>query len=425
MQADGAPPIQSPKLKGRSHWYPYYAAFHEAFVGDVLAKLGPGDGLLLDPWNGSGTTTAVARQLGIRASGFDLNPALVVIAKGRLLGKDVAPSIAPLAHDILSHAQSLTSGQAEAHPDPLATWFDEATTSRLRALEIAIRHVLVGSPSDDAATGDRALLPLSPLAAFFLVALFVVVRDLTAGSRSSNPTWVRRDADRLSIHWDAVSVQFTAQVDALRDRLTEAPIVGREVPEIRVGDSRALPLANGSVAAILTSPPYATRIDYVVATRTELAVLGFDAATLEPGLRRSMLGSPLTDPDAKLSPNLKDISPSAEAFLDIVRHHPSKASSTYYARYFAQYFAGVADSLRELSRVALPAAPMAFVVQDSYYKAHRLDLAGVLGEVLSYHGRSRLETWSFAARSRAAINPRAREYRESFNATETLLIARR
>lgn len=97
-------------------------------MGDVLAKLGPEDGLVLDPWNGSGTTTAVARQLGIRASGFDLNPALVVIANGRLLGKDVAPSIAPLARDILSHAQSLTSEQVDSHPDPLATWFDEATT---------------------------------------------------------------------------------------------------------------------------------------------------------------------------------------------------------------------------------------------------------------------------------------------------------
>lgn len=38
-------------------WHPYYAGYAEQFVADTLSILAePGD-LVLDPWNGSGTTT--------------------------------------------------------------------------------------------------------------------------------------------------------------------------------------------------------------------------------------------------------------------------------------------------------------------------------------------------------------------------------
>ena len=37
--------------------------------------------LVCDPWNGAGTTTQVARDLGYSAAGFDLNPVMVVVAE--------------------------------------------------------------------------------------------------------------------------------------------------------------------------------------------------------------------------------------------------------------------------------------------------------------------------------------------------------
>jgi tRNA G10 N-methylase Trm11 len=52
--------------------------YSERFVEEVLAASGLGtDSVVLDPWLGVGTTTAVAARSGIRAVGFDINPAMV------------------------------------------------------------------------------------------------------------------------------------------------------------------------------------------------------------------------------------------------------------------------------------------------------------------------------------------------------------
>lgn len=50
---------------GKGSLYRYYAGFCPEFVTDALrhAQVGIGK-LVLDPWNGSGTTTASARELG-------------------------------------------------------------------------------------------------------------------------------------------------------------------------------------------------------------------------------------------------------------------------------------------------------------------------------------------------------------------------
>ncbi|WP_410712175.1 DNA methyltransferase [Bradyrhizobium sp. BEA-2-5] len=40
--------------------------------------------VVLDPWNGSGTTTSVANGAGLTAVGIDINPAMAVVAKARL-----------------------------------------------------------------------------------------------------------------------------------------------------------------------------------------------------------------------------------------------------------------------------------------------------------------------------------------------------
>src|SRR6266480_3133141 len=118
---------RSPKLPGEpatgsDSWYRYYAGFSADFVRDVLGDLDltPGD-LIADPWNGSGTTTAVADELGLSAWGGDINPAMVVIAKARLLGRRVRPSEVSLCEAILDSSRSpvLWKGGDE----PLRAWF--------------------------------------------------------------------------------------------------------------------------------------------------------------------------------------------------------------------------------------------------------------------------------------------------------------
>jgi len=81
-----------------AHGYKYYAGFSVEFVHDVLDVLGvtPAD-VVLDPWNGCGTSTLVGAQRGVASIGVDINPVMVVVAQGRLITATQTRSAAELA----------------------------------------------------------------------------------------------------------------------------------------------------------------------------------------------------------------------------------------------------------------------------------------------------------------------------------------
>ena len=95
--------LTNPKLRdniyGKADWYPYYAGYAQGFVSDVLdlLKITPGQ-TVLDPWNGSGTTTQVAMQKGIQAYGYDINPVMVTVANAKALSNITYDALTDLAN---------------------------------------------------------------------------------------------------------------------------------------------------------------------------------------------------------------------------------------------------------------------------------------------------------------------------------------
>ena len=62
----------------------HFAVYPEAICVDPIKASCPLNGIVLDPMCGSGTTLVVAKKLGRRWIGIDLNPAYIEIAKERL-----------------------------------------------------------------------------------------------------------------------------------------------------------------------------------------------------------------------------------------------------------------------------------------------------------------------------------------------------
>lgn len=94
--------IVSPKRNKRlqTGWegfFPYYAGYPELFARELLqsAKLSRG-AVVLDPWNGSGTTTYTATSLGLNAIGIDLNPVMIIVARAHLLPPSESDHLRPL-----------------------------------------------------------------------------------------------------------------------------------------------------------------------------------------------------------------------------------------------------------------------------------------------------------------------------------------
>lgn len=417
----------SPKLAGaRTGWYRYYAGYSRDFVREVLDHLRLETGAtILDPWNGSGTTTAVANEAGYGVAGFDANPALVLVALGRQLDVGTAPSLSALTNDLIKHAKGdmRAKGQRIAGPaEPLTAWFEPRTAVRLRALERAIQRILIDE-EEPRPFADRGLDGVSTLAAFFYVALFEITRSLVTPFRTSNPTWVKSGGTSTNLISGSWAVLEKAFRDAVRHLKPGPGSIAPDLPRtLGVANSLNIPLTAGSVDATVTSPPYCTRIDYIMATLPELAILGYDGQQVR-NLRDAMVGTPTMW--AESAKGDEAWGTDATSLLEKVAKHPSRASATYYLKYFTQYFQSMWQSLGEIGRVSKTGAPLVLVVQDSYYKEIHVDLPAILLQMVCSRGWTQIERVDYLTQiTKAAIHPGARKYRTSFGAVESVLVCR-
>lgn len=422
--ADAKPAISTPKLAAQVSGlgYHYYAGFSPSFVGDILDHLQvTAEDVVLDAWNGSGTTTLVCAQRGIEAVGTDLSPAMVVVGKGRLHRDERASAV----EHVTALVASAPPRRRPARDEPLKAWFKDDSAHRLRTL---VERVTQQS-------GRVGAGGLSNRDCFVLTALFVTVRSLLRPAMTSNPTWVRRcldDGERIGATWEQVARRF---VEATRDlEQLEKPVA--TTPTFAVRDTshaadaalrtEAAPVPEAVIecprpTVLLTSPPYCTRIDYVASTRPELALMGWTGDEQER-LRRLMLGT--TTVESQLG-RTEGFGPEADALLAKVSAHSSRASSTYYRKWLAQYLDGYQRSIVVLTELMAPGSRAALVVQDSFYKDIHIDLALITRQMCEAAGWVHESTIDFdVPRTMASINSRSRPYRESATVTESLLILR-
>lgn len=408
-------------------WYRYYAGFSPEFVQDALQIVEAGSEPLnvLDPWVGAGTTCAIAANRGHLTTGVDINPALVVIAKARLLQSDISESLSALTEEIIAGADR--APLPNASDEPLLNWFGPSSASAIRALERSIFRLLV-DPECNRTPIDLGLDHISALAAFFYVTLFKVARSRLRAADTSNPTWIKArvpPTNRARPQTKTLHDEFRRTQENLALFLGigqgTKPKVERP-PDVVLGSSTSLNLDDASIDLVITSPPYCTRIDYVAGVRPELAILGCDRNSLK-ALRHMTLGNPTVPQSDETVANYV---PSARKFLRKVKAHPSKASKSYYYRYFETYFKLLDSSLSEMYRVIRPGGSAFVVVQDSYYKEVHLDLPLVTSEIAEARGWANFYVFDFpVGRTMAVVNPKARSYRRDFSAVESVLLLER
>ncbi len=406
---------------GLESWYPYYAGYTEEFARGVLRTLANREALtVLDPWNGSGTTTRIAHEMGHRPIGFDLNPVANLVASAKVVHPDDAAHVTGLAKRLAEAVPAVI-----AEDDPLLPWMARGVVSQYRAIEAQVLSELATSRQGVVARPNQGNVP--PLAAFMLLALIRAARGAASMHRGTNPTWTKPGAGRriamrtLGRKWVEQIVEMSDDLEVSRNGKTPVPWYGR----ISLGDARHLPLHASEVDLVVTSPPYCTRIDYAVSSSFELAALGVGGESTQfSELRRSMMGTPLARKGAL--PETPERWPeSLRRLLESIRTHQSKASGSYYFKTFNQYFGDAETSLRELHRVLRPGGVALLVVQTSYYKELCVDLPSLyvdLGTSLGFSGEIAGEV--AVHRALAQIHPhsihhrRVSQYREALVALE-------
>ncbi|MBT2903067.1 DNA methyltransferase [Streptomyces sp. McG8] len=394
-----SPKRPSEDTSGLADVFPYYAGFAYDWARALLAAQElPTNAVILDPWNGSGTTTLAAQHEGYRAIGIDRNPVANIVARLRVASFTQSP--------FLTEHASVPNRATSPAADPLTAWFDEPSALRIRDWA---EHL--------------STLP-SEKSALAYVALFRTVRSLTRSFEGSNPTWVKRaksEEELVQIDASSFDAAVEQEQEFLARRICEAPRIPSTPAQIATADSSNLPVATSSIDSILTSPPYLTRIDYAVAYTRELALLGVDISQ-DRTLRSALMGTTLIRGDTYADFPMGSI---AESLLSDVSSHSSKASNGYYRKQTIQYLKDLSQGLDEATRVVKPGGYLHLVVQDSFYKDVPVKLADICIEEAELRGWALVQRDPYPVRrTLTSLNKAARRYKKS-EVAETVVTLRK
>jgi SAM-dependent methyltransferase len=394
-------PQTTPKLSNREKRaviYPYYAGYSEEFVRRTIEQVGQDKRLkVLDPWNGSGTTTFVAAALGHDATGLDLNPVLTIVARARLASEIDARRLCELAN----RRTQATTGRG-------------APLSQLARACEAIAGQLNFNVRKSA----------SPLASLLLCSCFVTARQLFANSLSRNPTWFK-DISAANLQ-QAIPVEelLKRNIRHICDQWSSNDLRNSDLsisrPKLWTQNILKARLPTESFDLVLTSPPYLTRLDYVKSSTPDLAVLqrlGWSISV--EALRNAMIGSPLVGSSA---PELNaEWGLAANNLIKQVSRHPSKASQGYYHRFYLRYFDAIHKSMKRIHKSLKHNGKAIFVAQSSHYKEIFIDLPGMIAEIGTNTGMTLVQRHNYE-QNRSIITKNSRASASKGRVVESIIV---
>lgn len=404
----------SPKRKwgtsGVDGWYPYYAGFSYEFAKSVLtATLDGRRTVVLDPWNGSGTTTAAAAHLGHATVGLDLNPVAVVIARSKLATRSEVARLRKNVDICMARAMDRPSTK-NSKDDPLTKWLPNRGHAFARsALNALLENAGVGSFLD--VTPEHALVAICLLGAF---------RNFAVDETSSNATWTVPKASAEKLLVSAIKRRVNESVARIVTNIATCGVSRPRPCRSQLGDARRTTMPSNSVGFILASPPYCTRIDYARQTMFEHAALIGKGELDIRELRCRLMGTTtIRERFVSCSHFPRDVS----QLLARIAEHPSHRSRGYYARNFSQYFDDAMQALQETSRVLEERGNALFVLQNSYYKEIEIplsDLYCAMGKCVGL--RASVVARQPVKRNMTSVNTRSRAYLKERKYSEDLVL---
>ena len=209
-----------------THWfYPYKGKYHPQMVRALANIIGlkAGD-KLLDPFIGSGTTAVEGALLNLHVIGFDVSPLCILMSKVKANALHHLPKI------------------KRAYREYSGVYGRQCT-------DVPQNYIN------------------DPVKSFNLLAQMIATSD-----------HVRRNRD-FDLMLTVKREKMLNSIQSMREACVE---IGIKPPpaNVRIGDARKLPLADGSIDGVITSPPYSLALDYVANDAHSLESLGCNMAEI-------------------------------------------------------------------------------------------------------------------------------------------------
>ncbi|MGY1593037.1 DNA methyltransferase [Geodermatophilus sp. SYSU D00708] len=351
------------------NWHKYKAKFFPRMARALINATTP-NGVVGDPFVGSGTLNVEASLMGLASVGLDIDPLSVEISNCKQLGLTVDVNVADKAlRHLQDSLQVFGSGSlfnevdlredimpgTATLPEFIGRKLDRPVRDDIEADLFRLRSIIAAHPDE---TGRRLL----KLALSHALATKVSLRWMGTGDNRFALSIAVRSLDRIMLAHMAKLVGGVEQ----RDRLIgtgalEPGMLGRA--DISLGDARSILWADESLAGVVTSPPYlpaaSGRETYLRSRACSLTGTGL--LTEQEILTREteMVGSILRGAD----PASRGLPPSVRELVEWMlpqRARKPKALPT------AAYFLDIAASLKEIGRVLQSGGRLAMVLSAEH-----------------------------------------------------------
>jgi DNA modification methylase len=326
--------------------HPYPAKFIPHIPRALIQALARPDDVVLDPMCGSGTTLVEATLSGHRALGVDLNPIATLVSRAKVatLTPEDRLALRTVVGTLHAAGKDAAAGRARVAQVPSFhnrdKWFAKNVANELAYAKSLITSSLEGAGRD--------------------VALCALSATLVAVSNQESET--RWCAKPREVRSGTTLAKIAAKITDAADRIASYQNLGPSPAEIYTADARELPLEDGSIGAVVTSPPYANSHDYYLYNKLRMFWLGEDVAHVQ----RNEIGSRN-------------------------RHSDMKESIDTYVESMTQV-------LRECRRVTRDGGILAVVVADSVIRREFFDMSEIYDALAHQTGFAREEVHRFGHR---------------------------
>lgn len=268
--------------------HPYKGKFYPQLVRPLMNILDiPKNGIVFDPFSGSGTVVLESILNGYNAYGCDINPIAVEIAKAKNHIITVAPYelekyIAMFKRDIESYSEGkYRTAFAPEALEEIESWFPQKVVDKMGYILEKIKGI-----------------PDEKIKCFLKVILSSIIRDISQQEPSDlrirrrkepidDAPVIEKYLQNLQIQYDKV-IAFHKIRNFAPEQIKSANVWkgnSTDVQQVK----QMLPLEGADI--VITSPPYATALPYIDTNRLNILVLNGMNASMRVPVEAEMTGT--------------------------------------------------------------------------------------------------------------------------------------
>lgn len=403
---------QANKTRPYYRWFKYKEGFSAELV-EFLLEREPSQGVMLDPFAGSGAALFAAHEVGWRAQGIELLPVGVSVIEAR-------QAAGRLDHKLFNkEVEAIVTG-AWRKQDPESTPFEH-----LRITTCAFSSETEKELSQYRSYVSRKIVD-PDVKAILLFAGMCILENISFTRKDGQYLrWDERSARTLkgkSFNKGSIptfSTAINSQLRMMQDDLSQQslfPNTSSSKNDVRVQQGSCLDLlpayAQEQFDCIITSPPYCNRYDYTRTYALELAFLGIDEAALSQ-LRQSLLSCTVENKSkleslrtqysklkhAALFDQALKVFENQDALQEVLIVLEDKArkgllNNPHVVRMIRNYFLESSITVHEMARITRPGARVIMINDNVQYGGEEVPVDLILCEFARAAGFAVEHIWT-------------------------------